>query len=482
MRFAIASLTVLLVSVAPVPIMNTDPAYAQGLTMEQIRNNLLSNPPNTGDPGVREETILALDAILRADSSRGAVSVIDFYTSMMKKVAEELREDVPAGAAVWMMYNDGFVVKTPQTVFAFDLKDHYEDSTHIWPRSLPSYLLKQIKVLFVSHWHLDHYDSLVADSVMAYGGYVVVPAEASHMGNVPIAGCDSLTLMGLHVKAYCGCQYNAQVRMYEVTCPDGLRFLHTADNWSSHALPNVGGVDVLLSTSPPPDTLCKCIEKIKPRVVIPGHLQELYHTCCSDGTGNRAPYSWAFETAHRCAAAEMHVMAWGERYLVSAEEPAPALPLSPQIISVCDVPCDRGGQVRMSWLRSPNDAPVTESVITHYTIWRRIDPGLSFPRRDSYTRAFPMPAWDYITSVTAAQASTYHTIVPTLADSRADHEIPWSIFLVRAHTEDPLVHWASPPDSGYSIDNLDPLYRWRFRNLDRWRLRSEPPGCMSTTR
>ena len=56
-----------------------NPAYGQELTIEQIKNNLLNNPPNAGNPSIREETILALDAILLDDSSRTAQSVFNLY-------------------------------------------------------------------------------------------------------------------------------------------------------------------------------------------------------------------------------------------------------------------------------------------------------------------------------------------------------------------------------------------------------------------
>ena len=47
-------------------------------------------------------------------------------------------------------------------------------------------------------------------------------------------------------------------------------------------------------------------------------------------------------------------------------------------------------------------------------------------------------------------------IAPTLADSTADHGMHWSAFLMRAATAVPVVFFDSPPDSGYSLDNLAP--------------------------
>ena len=55
------------------------PTYSQELSLEEIRVNLLNNPPNDGDPVIREQTILDLDDVLKNDSSRTSSEVINFY-------------------------------------------------------------------------------------------------------------------------------------------------------------------------------------------------------------------------------------------------------------------------------------------------------------------------------------------------------------------------------------------------------------------
>ncbi len=270
----------------------------------QIAINLLNNPPNTGDPAVREEIILAIDKRLM-DYPEGAEDIVRFHTFMMEKVTEELKDDVSTGAAIWMMYNHGFLVKTPQVVFAFDLLDGYSGfSTH-----LPAELVNQIEVLFISHEHGDHYSPGIVDAVSANGGYVVIPAEDSYMGNVPMAVGDSLTISGLHIKAHFGI-HNAPVRMYEVTCPNGLKFLHTGD---SSIQPEIDNVDVLLLNAWV--EIREAIDIVKPRVVIPGHIQELGHRYIPGKS--RVIYEPVFRVDDQPIAAELQVMAWGERYFIS---------------------------------------------------------------------------------------------------------------------------------------------------------------------
>jgi hypothetical protein len=216
-------------------------ASAQSVKVENIMNNLLSNPPNTGDPFVRKQNILALDSILIQDSARTANSVINLYAFMMEKVKTELESKVYKGASIWILYNDGFIVKTPEIIFAFDVVQGYS----AWQTKLPSKLIDQIRVLFISHEHSDHADPFVINRVITNGGFVVVPSEVSNLGNVSMAVNDRCTLQGLRIKAYFGL-HSVPSRIYEVICPNGLKLLHTGDNETSITLPEIENLDVLL--------------------------------------------------------------------------------------------------------------------------------------------------------------------------------------------------------------------------------------------
>ena len=282
--------------------------FAQELTVEQIRTILLDNPPNGGNPVIREETILALDNTLKNDASRGSPSVSNFYYQMMNKVNTELSETVEKGAAIWMMYNHGFVIKTLNNVFAFDLVDGYSS----WPGKLPAELLAQIDVLFYSHNHADHVgNGNIQASVMNRGGYVVIPLFSPIIGNTPVAAGDSINLLGLEINAYNGF-HNEASRIYEVTTSSGFKILHTGDNGSLEYLPEVDNLDVLLLNAwVGVGGMRNSINKLKPDVMIPGHIQELGHPY----PGNRVPYEWAFAVDDVQIPAQVQVMAWGERYL-----------------------------------------------------------------------------------------------------------------------------------------------------------------------
>ena len=91
-----------------------------------------------------------------------------------------------------------------------------------------------------------------------------------------------------------------------------------------------------------------------------------------------------------------------------------------------------------------------------YSIFRRINPGfaaaakaggpeIAAPRPD-----LMIPGWDFVTTVPADAEEEYSTVVPTLVD------VNFSVFMVRARTGTPGVFFDSPPDSGFSVDNLAP--------------------------
>jgi predicted outer membrane repeat protein len=118
------------------------------------------------------------------------------------------------------------------------------------------------------------------------------------------------------------------------------------------------------------------------------------------------------------------------------------------ITAITDVPDDQGGQVRVGWERHPYDQPETPVAITEYSVWRRI--------HESKDLRYPPGNWEHVLSVPALGESTYMTICPTLCDSTIAEGMCWTALYLIAHTDDPLVYYECDPDSGYSVDNLEP--------------------------
>jgi hypothetical protein len=142
----------------------------------------------------------------------------------------------------------------------------------------------------------------------------------------------------------------------------------------------------------------------------------------------------------------------------------------PIIETITDVRNDQGRQVSIEWTRSGNDFVEASPQVTEYAIFRRIDPlALSSGMTDVASAASRMAAaadpelatalaagWHYVTTVPADAVDEYAVVVPTLADSTIAEGQYWSTFMVRARTATPGVYYESYPDSGYSVDNLEP--------------------------
>jgi hypothetical protein len=68
--------------------------------------------------------------------------------------------------------------------------------------------------------------------------------------------------------------------------------------------------------------------------------------------------------------------------------------------------------------------------------------------------AFPPGIWETVGNVPATHENIYYGLVPTVVDSMGVGD--YTVYCVSAHTPDPEVYHFSPPDSGYSVDNLAP--------------------------
>jgi hypothetical protein len=131
-----------------------------------------------------------------------------------------------------------------------------------------------------------------------------------------------------------------------------------------------------------------------------------------------------------------------------------------RLTAVSDVGGDQGRQARVRWRRAPRDNASMGATITGYSVWRRVDankcarlgadPALG-------PAAHPPGDWDYIMTVPAGGEEFYGTVCPTVCDSSIAQGECLSIFFVRAHTANSMVFYDTPPDSGYSVDNLPPI-------------------------
>jgi len=149
--------------------------------------------------------------------------------------------------------------------------------------------------------------------------------------------------------------------------------------------------------------------------------------------------------------------------LRAGEDPSCGTIIVPPIIAdVIDVPGDNGRHVRLSWRRSIYDDEGSSPEVRRYKVWRRVGAGegqmLGAPRAISEVPAEAAqgefdesgPVWELVAVVHANGSCTYTLDAPTECDG------PSCVtqFYISAHTGVLGQHFDSPPDSGYSVDNL----------------------------
>lgn len=140
---------------------------------------------------------------------------------------------------------------------------------------------------------------------------------------------------------------------------------------------------------------------------------------------------------------------------------------APVLRSIRDVKPDQGGAVRVRWradLREHAYDPYDPYPrVTGYTLYRRVDgpegaasAGRAAARAaGAAALALPPGEWDVLSTAPATLDSTYQTVAPTLRDSTAEGPC-WSVFFVRALTDQVGTFYDSAPDSGYSVDDIAP--------------------------
>jgi hypothetical protein len=160
----------------------------------------------------------------------------------------------------------------------------------------------------------------------------------------------------------------------------------------------------------------------------------------------------------------------GKAFIYEAERtsPPPTLVPEPTISSIVDHPQDQGKQVILSWEKSDYDIPERREIV-HYSVWRRYLGGGAAAQQASgdlsespakgkpaeLARYMVSSGWEYVADQDARFLDEYAMTVPTYADS-TEAGIPYTAYIVMAHTYSYWKFYVSDPDSGYSVDNIPP--------------------------
>jgi hypothetical protein len=241
------------------------------------------------------------------------------FRKAFDRVLEGLKNDkVEQGtAAVWMLYNMGYVVKTPSGAFAVDVH-------HRWGAELAPYL----DFLCVTHDHRDHYWYPLMDAMIAAKKPVVSNFYPKDVASYPYKSTSpaSYTVGNFKIKTAIA-DHNSTLRnfvtVFRVECgadTGNFSLYHTGDcSFNTSQLGNVQGpVDVLI-TRYAPSALAenKLIGegngRVQPGCILLSHILELGHNNQEEGA--RWTLDQALVRASKLNSDHSYVPFWGEKMI-----------------------------------------------------------------------------------------------------------------------------------------------------------------------
>lgn len=290
-----------------------DPERWIGETIRFGRSVLRENPPQSGRDEIRRAALLILDAPLSVEDTDPAApagfglawrkTINSIYQPACDEMLDEIRNArVDSGVRIWKVYNMGFIVKTPNHTWGFDVRSGNTITRKFTPDQLAK-LVGILDVLFLSHNHADHVGADLVREMVRAGKTVVRPTDDTvselngdpHLRNLYGRFGKAVKVDGLLVRAFPGYQEipNQEVPccVYAVTA-DGITVTHNGDNQSPQPY------ELLEKAQIKPDVMlvnswsgfAPCLKAGKPKLALIGHEHELKHK-----VSGRDPWATVFK-------------------------------------------------------------------------------------------------------------------------------------------------------------------------------------------
>ncbi len=292
---------------------NNSPNSVLELEEEAILNNKIKSilPDDTSKE--RIDLLLQIDDFTK-ESINGKSFSTKIY-SLIKTRLDQVLKEIPetqvskGKVKIWYIYNMGIIAKSSDKTIAFDLA-----GTYVYPNM--SDFTKYIDILFITHFHNDHFDKNVVQEALKNNVTIVIPDEKVRLEGdqlikddkgedimdylsghgsinfgslfVAIKPQEKTTIKGIDIIAYpsnhIGPREDNSVVPYPIDWYyvnlSGLKILHMGDGTSFNYQPDFvnQNIDVFITHNMDPmtnDSLVKLVPNAK--TILPLHILELGH-------------------------------------------------------------------------------------------------------------------------------------------------------------------------------------------------------------
>jgi hypothetical protein len=276
-------------------------------------NDKINSIPSLNTTSERVKLLSEIDDFVKGSVSGKSFSprIYSLIKTRLDKVLKEVPETkVSKGKVkIWYIYNMGVIAKSEDKTIAFDLA-----GTYVYPNM--SDFTKYIDVLFITHFHNDHFDKDVVQAALKNGVTIVIPDEKVRLegdqllkdsngkgildylsGNgsinfnnlfIAIKPLEKTIIKGVEVTAYPSNHTgpDSGIAPYPLDWYDinlsGVILLHTGDGTSFNYQPDFANknIDVFITHSTnldsrEKDNLIKLVSNAK--TILPLHVLELGH-------------------------------------------------------------------------------------------------------------------------------------------------------------------------------------------------------------
>jgi len=259
----------------------------------------------------------------------------DLFLSRYTKVIESVEKThVETGIVIWNVYNLSYIVKTKDITVAFDLIRLpgclRKKGSEVFHKNLTKKLIDLCDVLFVSHIHVDHADPFVAEEFLKQGKPVIAPLTV-FSNEIFYSKITHLTRDGkkrklkipklneeLLLRIYPGHQAISADTAVDnnftiITFANDITIAHSGDQaWLDDfkwldLIYKDSNIDVLMINTWTIDPN-RVIKGLKPKFVLPGHINEMTHELIS-----RKPFWESYQVWKNGGDKVIHLF-WGEPY------------------------------------------------------------------------------------------------------------------------------------------------------------------------